>query len=60
LPIAARREADLASVMALPRRLRDELEHFFIAATALEGKDAAILGWGGPEEALKLLSSSPA
>ena len=60
LPIAARREADLASVMTLPKRVRDELEHFFIAATVLVGKDPAILGWGGADEAVKLLHSSQA
>ena len=41
VPIAARREA------ALSERVRQELEQFFIAVTALEGKDARILGWGG-------------
>jgi inorganic pyrophosphatase len=58
LPIEARREAELTSAMALPKRLREELEHFFIVATALEGKDPAILGWGSPEEALRLLRSA--
>jgi inorganic pyrophosphatase len=58
LPIEARREADLTSAMKLPQRVRDELEHFFIATTALEGKEPVILGWGTPEEALTLLRSS--
>jgi inorganic pyrophosphatase len=58
LPIDARRERDLKSAAALPKRIRDELEHFFIAATALEGKDARILGWAGPREALDLLRAS--
>ena len=55
LPVHARREHELRSAMALPRRMRDELEHFFIATTALEGKDAKILGWAGPDDALALL-----
>ena len=58
LPIGARREAELASAMSLSQRVRDELEHFFIAATVLEGKDPRILGWAGPDVALKLLRSS--
>src|SRR5262245_30990394 len=35
VPLEARREADLTSVSSLPKRVRDELEHFFVAATAL-------------------------
>jgi inorganic pyrophosphatase len=58
LPIHARREAELTSAMALPKRVRDELEHFFVAATVLEGKDPRILGWAGPDAALELLQSS--
>ena len=58
LPIQARREGELKSALLLPKRLRDEIEHFFIAATALEGKDAEILGWAGPEAALALLQSA--
>jgi inorganic pyrophosphatase len=58
LPIGARREAELASAMSLSQRVRDELEHFFIAATVLEGKDPRILGWAGPDAALKLLRAS--
>jgi inorganic pyrophosphatase len=58
LPIAARREAELTSALSLPTRVREELEHFFTAATALEGKDPKILGWGGPDAALELLQSS--
>jgi len=58
LPIEARREAGMTSAMSLPKRVRDELEHFFIAATVFEGKDARILGWDGPDAALDLLRSS--
>ena len=52
LPLSSRRERDVTSVMALPKRLRDELEHFFVATTFLEGKDPKILGWTGPDDAL--------
>ena len=58
LPIHARREGEVKSALLLPKRLRDEIEHFFIAVTALEGKDAKILGWAGPEAALALLQSA--
>src|SRR5205823_14581602 len=46
IPESAKR-FDMKSVYSLPRRLRDELGHFFIAATAFEGKDPKIIGWGG-------------
>jgi hypothetical protein len=36
LPIHARREADLVSATAPPNRVRDKLEHFFMALTVLE------------------------
>ena len=49
-----------ADVSELPKRTREELEHFFIAATALEEKDARILGWAGPDAVLRLLRSSGA
>jgi len=38
------RRFGVKNVHALSRRLRDELDHFFIAATALEGKDPKIIG----------------
>jgi len=56
-PIQVRRER-LAAPVDLPVRIREELNQFFLAATALEGKDARILGWGGPEEALALIRAS--
>jgi inorganic pyrophosphatase len=55
VPVASRRGASLVSVNDLPLRIRDELAHFTIATTALEGKDATILGWEGPSPALEWL-----
>jgi len=52
VPVAARRELPLAS------RVRQEIEQFFIAATALEGKEPRILGWGDADAALELIRSS--
>jgi len=37
IPVAARREGDIASVDALPRRVREECEQFAMVATTLEG-----------------------
>jgi inorganic pyrophosphatase len=54
VPVAARR------ALPLDERARRELEHFFIAATALEGKDARILGWDDAGAALALIRSSAA
>jgi inorganic pyrophosphatase len=52
VPVAARREGALAA------RVRQEIEHFFIAATTLECKEPRILGWGDGDEALELIRSS--
>jgi inorganic pyrophosphatase len=54
VPVAVRREPQLTP------RLREELEQFFLMATALEGKDPRILGWGDAEEALALVRSAAA
>jgi inorganic pyrophosphatase len=56
LPVEARREAHFTAG-SIPERVRDELEQFFIAATALERKDAKILGWAGADAALELIRS---
>jgi len=57
-PIEARREKHVALADDLPARVREELNQFFLAATALEDKDPRILGWGGPDEAVKLIRTS--
>ena len=54
VPVAARRE------VALTTRVRQEIEQFFLAATALEGKDPRILGWDDGNAALALIRSSAA
>jgi inorganic pyrophosphatase len=58
VPIEARREKHLAVPDDLPARVREELNQFFLAATALEGKDARVLGWAGPQEAVELIRAS--
>ncbi len=58
LPVEARREHDITDAAGLSRRVRLELEQFAIAATALEGKDVRVVGWGNPREALELVKDS--
>ncbi len=60
VPMEARREKHLAAPDDVPARVREELNQSVLAATALEGKDARILGWEGPEEAVALIRSSAA
>jgi inorganic pyrophosphatase len=58
VPTEARRERTLRSLDGIPERLREEWVQFSIAVGALDGKDAAPLGWGTAAEALSLLKSS--
>jgi inorganic pyrophosphatase len=58
IPLAARREQTVTDVNLLPSRLRDELEQFARAATALEGKDIRVVGWGDAIAALNLVRAS--
>ena len=58
IPEEARRERAVVDVDALTPRLRDELAQFTLAATALEGKDVSVLGWGTASDALALVSAS--
>jgi inorganic pyrophosphatase len=57
-PSAARREADLDSASLLSPRVSAEIAEFLLASTELEGKEACILGWEGPEAVLDLIRSS--
>jgi inorganic pyrophosphatase len=58
IPVEARREATLMDINGLSPRLRAELEHFAGAATALEGKDIRVTGWGDAAAALDLIRRS--
>jgi len=58
VPLEARREAAMTDLASISQRMRAELEHFAGAATALEGKDIRITGWGGAVEALELVRRS--
>jgi len=58
VPLKAPRFDGLRDLDDLPVRLRDELEQFFLAVTAFEGKALAVLGWSGAEAALDLVRQS--
>jgi inorganic pyrophosphatase len=58
VPVEARREAAVTSLDDFPSRVRDELASFTSAATALEGKDVRIAGWGDPAEAMRLIAEA--
>jgi inorganic pyrophosphatase len=58
VPAGAPRHAHIADIADLPRRHLEELEAFFAAAVALEGKDLRYLGWSGAGDAVALVKSS--
>ena len=53
---ASRRE--LTAAAELSGRVREELEQFFVDVVFFEAKDPKLLGWGGPDDAWTLVSSS--
>jgi inorganic pyrophosphatase len=55
VPTAARREGLLQDLTGISARVRAELEQFAAAATALEGKDIRVTGWGDRTEALEVI-----
>ncbi len=54
-PVKSHREDDVNDVDDLSKRLRRELERFFLASAELEGKKLELLGWKGPKIAEKLI-----
>src|SRR5262245_4731871 len=58
IPLKAPRSDTFRSVADLSERTRQELEQFFLASVALEGKELTILGWGNPKDALALVRAS--
>jgi len=45
----------IESAPDLPRRLREEIEQFFVSATFFTGKDPKIMGWRGPKAVSRLV-----
>lgn len=58
VPVHSHREDEINHVHDLSKRLRQELEKFFIATAALEKKELTLLGWKGPKEALSLIDEA--
>jgi inorganic pyrophosphatase len=54
-PLNAPRQDAVRGVTDLSPRTREELEHFFKAVVAFQGKDLAILGWASAADADNLL-----
>jgi inorganic pyrophosphatase len=54
-PVKSHREDDVNDVDDLSKRMRKELERFFLAAADLEDKKLEFLGWKGPKAAERLI-----
>jgi inorganic pyrophosphatase len=57
VPLGHHRGDDVASVLELAPRVREELAHFFTSSVYFSGKDARALRWRGPREARALVAS---
>lgn len=55
VPVKHPRGDDLRTPDDLAARVRDEIAQFFLSAIFFEPKNPALLGWGGPEEAGRLV-----
>ena len=55
LPTWEDRLGDIRDFQALPRRMRDEVEQFFLSTTFFTAKEARILGWRNADQALAFL-----
>jgi inorganic pyrophosphatase len=58
VPMKSPRQDELRSVKKLPRRVREEIEQFFLHAVVLERKEARLLGWDGPAAAMKAIRAA--
>ena len=58
VPVTAPRCGGIRDVNDVPQRLREELEAFFLATTALEDKDLRLLGWFDAAAATDLIKRS--
>ena len=57
VPVEAARSADVRTVDDLPDRTCQELERFFLASVAFQGKELRILNWAGIDEATAFVQS---
>jgi inorganic pyrophosphatase len=60
VPVKHSRGVDLLSPDDLPARTRDEIGQFFLSTIFFEPKNPQLLGWGGPEEADRLVDGCAA
>ncbi|HET6440262.1 MAG TPA: inorganic diphosphatase [Anaeromyxobacter sp.] len=60
VPVKHSRGDAIRSPDDLPPRVKDEIAQFFLSAIFFEPKNPRLLGWGGPDEALRLVDESTA
>ena len=58
MPSWHERMGEFEKATGLPKRLREEIEQFFVSATFFTGKDAKIEGWRGPKAALGVVKQT--
>jgi inorganic pyrophosphatase len=58
VPVKHSRGDLIASPDDLPARVKDEISQFFLSAIFFEPKHPRLLGWGGPDEASRLVDAS--
>lgn len=57
VPVSSHRQDVLNDVDELGKRVRSELEAFFVATSALQGRKIEFTGWSGPKRAEKLIAA---
>ena len=55
IPLWHQRMDAVESAPHLPKRLREQIEQFFVSSTFFTGKDPKIMGWRGPKAVARLL-----
>jgi inorganic pyrophosphatase len=58
MPSWHERMGEFEKATGLPKRLREEIEQFFVSATFFTGKDPRIEGWRGPKAALAIVKDT--
>ena len=58
VPRHSHREQSAHDARQLPKRLREEIEKFFVATDELEDKELKFLGWKGPKTGERLIDHS--
>jgi inorganic pyrophosphatase len=60
MPLNEHRSAHIGDVAALPARVREELEEFFLASLRLTGKTIEFRGWANASEAREIINAASA